>query len=183
MRKLAQVLGVEAMSLYNHIENKEDLLDGMIDFVVSEFALPKQNKPWRSALRQSVISAHDVLLQHPWAALLLLSRINTGEAMMTYCDACFGCLFRAGFSAPLTDHGWNAVHNHLYGFTLTEINSAVDPKDYAEAAAQYLPLAPIERYPHVRAMMEVIIDGSHTGVNDFTFGLDLILDGLENKLN
>lgn len=181
MRKLAQALGVEAMSLYNHIDNKEDLLDGMVDNVVAQFALPDESQHWKIALRTSVISTHDVLLAHPWVTLLLLSRIMTGEAMLSYSNAHFGCLLNAGFSHPLTDHGWNAINNHLYGFTLGEINSPVQPEDYAKAAVQYLPMIPEERYPHIRSMMQVIIDGEHSGVNDFEFGLDLILNGLEER--
>lgn len=181
MRNLAQALNVEAMSLYNHIDNKEDLLDGMVDNVIAKFELPEIGKNWKSSLRACVISTHDVLLQHPWVTLLLLSRISTGEAMMTYSNACFGCLFDAGFNHALTDHGWNAINNHLYGFTLGEINSPVKPEDYSKVAEQYLPMVPEARYPHIRSMMQVIIDGKHSGVNDFEFGLDLILDGLDEK--
>jgi len=181
MRKLAKALNVEAMSLYNHVDNKDDLLDGMLDSVISEFKLPNETIPWREALRQSLISTHDVLLQHRWAALQLLSRISAGEAMMTYSNACYGCLYNAGFSHALTDHGWNALNNHLYGFTLSEINAVANPKDYAKTAEKYLPMVPKERYPYIRSMMEVIIEGSHSGINDFHFGLDLILDGLEKK--
>jgi len=102
--------------------------------------------------------------------------------MMTYSNACFGCLFRAGFSHELTDHGWNAINNHLYGFTLTELNSPVNSEDYAHIAEQYLPMVPEDKYPHIRSMMDVIIAGKHSGVNDFEFGLDLILEGLESRL-
>lgn len=182
MRKLAQALKVEAMSLYNHIDNKEDLLDAMVDDVAAHFEMPDTDKQWKSTLRASVISTHDVLLQHPWVTHLLLTRITTGDAMMGYTNACFGCFLNAGFSHPLTDHGWNALNNHLYGFTLTEINSPIKPKDYSKAAQQYLPMVSEEHYPHIRSMMKVIISGEHSGVNDFEFGLDLILDGLEKKL-
>lgn len=181
MRKLAKALNVEAMSLYNHVDNKEDLLDGMVDSVVREFELPAMDVSWRAALRKSVVSTHGVLLRHPWVALLLLSRVSLDEGMMTYSNACYGCLFDAGFSHAMVDHGWNAINNHLYGFTLTEINSPVDPQHYSNTAAHYLPMVPKERYPHIRSMMEVIINGTHSGVNDFEFGLDLILDGLESK--
>lgn len=182
MRKLAQALKVEAMSLYNHVKNKDDLLDAMVDKMVIQFELPDEQEHWKSALRSSVITTHKVLLKHPWVVLLLLSRVNTGAVMMSYSNACYGCLFRAGFSHALTDHGWNALHNHLYGFTLSEINSPLNPKDYSVAAKKYLPMVPEDQYPHVHSMMLVIIDGTHNGVNDFSFGLDIILDGLENKL-
>jgi len=171
------------MSLYNHVKNKDDLLDGMADTVVSKFALPQRDVHWREALRASLISTHEVLLRHPWAAQLLLSRIMTGEGMMTYSNACYGSLMQAGFSHALTDHGWNALNNHLYGFTLSQLNAPVNPNEFAQSAEHYLPLVPQELYPHIRSMMQVIIDGTHSGINDFEFGLDLILDGLERKLN
>lgn len=182
MRKLAHALNVEAMSLYNHIDNKEDLFDSLVDWVVSQFQLPDENKHWKESLRRSVISSHDVLLKHPWATLLLLSRINTGDSIMAYSNACFGSLLNAGFSHALTDHGWNALNNHLYGFTLTEINLPINPDDYSKAAEEYLPMVPVERYPHIHSMMQIIIKGEHSGVNDFNFGLDLILNGLEGIL-
>jgi len=182
MRSLAKALRVEAMSLYNHVESKDDLLDGMVELVVEKFSLPDASLPWNVAMRQSVISTHAVLLAHPWSASLLISRINTGSAMMRYSDACFGCLVEAGFSFPMADHAWNAIGNHLYGYTLCIVSAPVSSKDYAAAAEQYLPLVPSDEYPYVHGMMRVIISGEHSGVNDFSFGLDLILQGLEAKL-
>jgi len=182
MRTVAKALNVEAMSLYNHVKNKEDLLLGMVDRVVCEFELPKTNTHWKSAMRASVISTHEVLLANPWAAGLLISKVLTEDGMMRYSNACFGCLVEAGFSYAMADHAWNALNNHLYGFTLTAVNSPVDPADYAASAAEYEPLISEADYPYIRSMMRVIIDGEHSGVNDFTFGLDLILNGLEDKL-
>ena len=183
MRKLAQLLGVEAMSLYNHVANKEDVLSGMVDLVAAEIALPVIDSgwgpDWRAVMRARATSAHAVLVRHPWAALLIVSRINAGPAMLSYIDATLGCLRQAGFSDQQADHAWNAIDSYIYGFTLQELHFPLEPADYAAAASHFLPMLPAERYPHMRALTEQVIDGSYDGLHEFTFGLDLILDGLE----
>jgi len=180
MRKLATALNVEAMSLYNHVAGKEDVVDGMIDLVVAKFELPAIGGDWTAAMRVRAISAHKVLLAHPWAASLLMSRVTVGPAMLAWTNATVGCLREAGFSYPMADHAWNAIDNHIFGFTLQRVSAPVGPADYAAAAEQYLPMIPASQYPYLNAMASMIIDGSHSGVNDFEFGLDLILDGLGN---
>jgi AcrR family transcriptional regulator len=180
MRKLAQKLGVEAMSLYNHISNKDDVLDGITDLVVGEIFVPTIGGDWKTAMRERATSAHEVLLRHPWASLLIASRVNIGPAMLRYVDATVGCLIEAGFSYELADRAWNAIDSHIYGFTLQELNFPFDPEEYASAAKQFLPMLPIERYPYMNALAQTVIDGTHHGVHDFEFGLDLVLDGLEN---
>ena len=182
MRKLAEVLGVEAMSLYNHVTNKDDLLDGMVDAVIAEIALPEIGGDWKAALRKRAASAHQMLTRHPWASMLVISRMNVGPAMLRYVDATVGCLTTAGFSIAQADHAWNAMDCHIYGFTLLKANFPVEPAEYASAAARFLPMLPADRYPHMRAMTQEVAAGRHSGVNDFFFGLDLILDGLERML-
>lgn len=179
MRKLAEVLGVEAMSLYNHVANKDDLLDGMVDAVIAEVALPQIGGDWKAELRKRAVSAHEMLTRHPWASMLVISRMNTGPAMLRYVEATIGCLREARFSIAQTDHAWNALDCHIYGFTLLKANFPIDPEEYASAAARYLPRLPAETYPHMHAMTVEVAEGRHSGVNDFSFGLDLILDGLE----
>jgi len=182
MRRLALELEVEAMSLYNHVKNKEEILDGIVDLVAAEFELPDTTAHWKPAMRARCISAHQVLLKHPWAALMMFSRVNTGPALMTWANATLGCLMNAGFNCEMTDHASNALDNHLYGFTLQRVNSPIDPDEYASAAEHYLPVIKKELYPHLHAMATSISDGSHNGINDFNFGLDLLLDGLERVL-
>jgi AcrR family transcriptional regulator len=182
MRRLAQTLGVEAMSLYNHVRNKDDLLDGIADLVVGEMTPPAAGGDWKAALRARSVSAHEVLLRHPWATGLIGSRINVGPAMLRYIDATVGCLRAAGFSLPQADRAWNALDSHLYGFTLQELHFPLAPSEYASAAQQFLPRIPAEEYPHMNALSRLVIDGKHTGIADFGFGLDLILDGLERLL-
>ncbi len=183
MRKLAETLGIEAMSLYNHLKNKDDLLDGMVDAVVAEIKLPIANIEWKSAMRQRAISAHSMLLRHPWASMLIVSRINIGPAMLSYGDATLGCLRAAGFSYALADHAINAMDSHIYGFTLLQSNFPIEEKEYVQAAEQFLPMLPASTYPHVHGLAEEVISGRYSGVNAFTFGLDLILDGLERLAN
>ncbi|MET0387283.1 MAG: TetR/AcrR family transcriptional regulator [Polyangiales bacterium] len=179
MRRLGQELGVEAMSLYKHIANKEDLLDGIVDHVAGEIALPPIGGDWKQAMRRRATSAHRVLLRHPWATLLFVSRPNVGPAMLRYIDATLGCLHAAGFSYPLADHAWNAIDSHVYGSTLLELNFPFRPDEYASAAAHFLPMLPPEQYPHMRALSQLVIAGEHDGRHDFELGITLILDGLE----
>lgn len=179
MRKLGEVLGVEAMSLYKHVANKDEILDGIVDLVATEMELPRLNGKWKAEMRRRAISAHEVLLRHPWATLLIVSRVSAGPAMLRYVDATIGCLRGAGFSYAAADHAWNALDNFVYGFTLHKLKFPLQPEEYAAAAAAYLPHLPVEQFPHLHGMSRQIIDGLHDGVNRLEFGLDLLLDGLE----
>ncbi|MDC0716817.1 TetR/AcrR family transcriptional regulator [Nannocystis bainbridge] len=182
MRRLAQALGVEAMSLYNHVKSKEDVLDAMVDLVIGEIEAPAIGGDWKAALRRRAVSAHAVLMRHRWAPQLVVSTLNIGPAMRRYVDATLGCLHAAGFSYAEADHAWNALDSHIYGFTLQALNFPLEPSQYAGAAAQFLHLIPPEQFPHMHALSLLVIDGEHDGLQDFTFGLDLLLDGLERLL-
>lgn len=179
MRKLAQALGVEAMSLYNHVANKEELLNGIVDIVVGEIEVPAVGADWKAAMRQRATSAHEVLLRHPWAPMLIVARVNVGPAMLRYIDATIGCLREAGFSYAMADRAWNAIDSHIYGFTLQELNFPFDPSEYARAAKEFLPLIPADQYPYMNGLAQQVIDGRHSGVQDFAFGLELIIESLE----
>jgi AcrR family transcriptional regulator len=179
MRRLGQELGVEAMSLYNHIKNKDDLLDAMVEIVVADIEAPKVGGDWREAMRRRANSAHDALLAHPWATMLLVSRANVGPRMLRYVEATVGCLVEAGFSYVLADRAWNAIDSHVYGFTLQELNFPFDPSEYGEVAKQFLPMLPADEFPHMRALSELVIEGKHDGLQDFSFGLEILLVGLE----
>ncbi len=179
MRRLAQELGVQAMSIYNHVTNKDDILDGIVDLVISEIELPNPTIEWKTAMRQRSVSAHAVLLRHPWATMPIVSRVNVGQAMLRYIDTTLGCLHAAGFSLEMADHAWNAIDSHIYGFTLQELNFPFEPSEYSEAAKQGLPLIPAEQYPHMNQLTHDVIEGRYDGLHDFEFGLDLILNGLD----
>jgi AcrR family transcriptional regulator len=179
MRKLAQELGVKAMSLYNHVTNKDDILDGIIDMVISEIELPDLTIDWKIAMRRRSISAHAVLLSHPWATMAIVSRLNAGPAMLRYVDATLGCLREAGFSFEMADHAWNVIDSHIYGFTLQELNFPLEATEYSEVAEDNLSLIPSDQYPYLNQLTHSVIDGRYDGLHDFEFGLDLILNGLD----
>ncbi|MGB3136116.1 MAG: TetR/AcrR family transcriptional regulator [Nodosilinea sp.] len=182
MRKLAQALDVKAMSLYNHVASRDDLIDGIVERVVSEIEVPKLGADWKTAMRRRAVSAHGVLLRHPWATMLLVSRVNAGPAMLRYVDSTLGCLKEAGFSFEMADHVWNAIDSHIYGFTLQELNFPFAAADYSDVAAGFLPQIPVEQYPYMNKLTQHVIQGDYDGLHDFEFGLDLILDGLDRLL-
>ena len=179
MRKLAQALGVKAMSLYNHVANKDDIIDALVDTVVSEIELPRLDMDWKAAMRRRATSAHAVLLRHPWAALALMSRVNVGPAMLRYIDATLGCLVEAGFCYEMADHVWNAIDSHIYGFTLQKLTFPLEADHYSDAAASFVPNIPADRYPYMNQLTHLVIHGQYDGLHDFEFGLDLILNGLD----
>lgn len=179
MRRLAQKLGVKAMSLYNHVANKDDILDGIVDLVVSEIEIPSLRDDWKVAMRRRAASAHQVLLRHPWSTIPLVSRVNGGPAMLRYVDATIGCLRKAGFSLEIADRAWNAMDSHIYGFTLQELNFPFEVPEYQQAAKEFLPRIPAHEYPYFSQLAQLIGQGGYNGVHDFDFGLDLTLDGLE----
>ncbi len=183
MRKLATTLKVEAMSLYNHIANKDELLDGMVDAVIGEITLPTRGGDWKAAMRARATSALAVMTAHPWAPMLVVSRISVGPNMLGYIEATLATLREAGLSWFETDRAWNTMDNYIYGFTLQQQNFPVNPDEYASAAASYLPMLPADVYPYMHQMTALVADGSHDGTLDFGFGLELILDGLERLRN
>ena len=178
MRRLGQALGVEAMSLYKHVANKDDLLAGIVDIVAAEIERPAIGGDWQRSMRRRAVSAHEVLLRHPWATMLIVSRANVGPAMLGYVDATIGCLKEAGFSYAMADHAWNAIDSHVYGFTLQKLNFPFEPSEYAAMAKAFLPMIPAVQFPYLNGMSQQVIDGQHNGLHDFEFGLDLIVDGL-----
>jgi AcrR family transcriptional regulator len=179
MRRLGQELGVEAMSLYNHVANKDDLLEGIADTITAEFDVPSLEVDWRATLRQSAISAHEVLRRHPWASSLIESRPTIGPARMRYLDAVVGVLCGAGFSTLLTSQAIMALDSHTYGFTLQEQSWSFDLDDAAAVAASFARAIPEREYPHLHGMVALAASAPAEFPLDFAFGLDLILDGLE----
>jgi hypothetical protein len=167
------------MSLYNHVTNKDDLIDGIVDMAIGEIDLPDVEQEWKEAMRRRANSAHEVFLSHTWATIPIVSRVNIGPAMLSYVDRTLGCLRRAGFSIETADHAWNVMDSHIYGFTLQKLNFPFDHDEYSEAATAYLSLIPGEKYPHLNELSHYVIDGHYDGVYDFGFGFELILEGLE----
>ncbi len=179
MRKLAQELGVEAMSLYYYVAKKEDLLAGMVDLVVREMELPSMGDDWKAALRKSAISAHDVLVRHPWACGLMMS-VKDGTARLRWMDAVLRCLREAGFSTELTHHAYHALDSHITGFTLWQLSFPFEAEQLADVAATFLRELPVDEYPYLAEHVEWhLTETSDDDEGEFAFGLDLILDGLE----
>jgi len=184
MRRLGQELGVEAMSLYNHVASKEDLLDGMVDLIVSEIDPPAPSGPWKTALRDRILSARRVMLRHQWASAVIASRRSASPVVMTYMDSTAGIMSAGGFSVDLMHHALHALGSRILGFSQELYDDSSDDTDPDEMAAMARQLA--SQFPNVVAIMEQIRhdDASVVGSGcddqvEFEFALDLILDGLE----
>jgi AcrR family transcriptional regulator len=178
MRRLGQALRVEAMSLYKHVANKDDILDRLVDLVEAEIELPSDAKHWAEAVRACAVSAHQVLQRHPWACNLLMTRFRPSR--MRYMNWLLGQLREAGFSPDLAYHGYHVLDGHILGFTLWEAGHAIDPEQLADVAKTYLPRLRLADYPYLAEHVEQhLASAGTTGKSGFEFGLDVILDGLE----
>jgi AcrR family transcriptional regulator len=187
MRKLGQELGVEAMSLYNHVRNKVDMLDGMIDVVFGEIVLPASGTDWRTAMRERAVSARRILLRHPWAIGLMESRATPGPATLRHHDAVLGSLRTAGFSVDMAAHAYSILDGYIYGFTLTELTLPFSGPEgstgVAEVAANILEGFRSGDYPHLAEMaVDRAMKPGYSYGDEFEYGLDLILDGIARRL-
>ncbi len=180
MRSVARRLGVEAMSLYNHVANKEALLDGMVDSVFSEFYTPEPGADWRTELRRRAVTAREALKRHPWAVGLMDSRRNAGYETLLHHDAVIGCLREAGFSLALTGHAFAVLDAHLYGFLVQELSLPFEPgQDLAELGQQVLAALPEGELTYFREFtLEHALRPGYDFGNEFEVGLDLVLDGI-----
>jgi AcrR family transcriptional regulator len=179
MRKLGQALGVEAMSLYNHVANKDDLLDGMVDLVWSEIEITPRGEDWKAVLRAIARSTHDTLLSHRWAAGVSTSRSDAVPGRLRYMESILGAFRTAGFSPELTYHGYHTVDIYVTGFTLWEVGFTVPAGGLADAASRFLSDLPAAEFPHLTEHITQHVEGVEGDEDTFGFGLDLILDGLE----
>lgn len=181
MRNVGRELGVEAMSLYHHVANKDEILDGIVDLVFAEIELPGADDAWRPAMRQRAASARAALRRHPWATPLMQSRTNPGPATLQHHDAVIGALRTGGFSIELTAHAFSLLDAYVYGFALQEAALPFDaPDEVPEVAAEMFALFPSEAYPHLAEFTtEHVLRPGYDYADEFEVGLDLILDGLE----
>lgn len=180
MRGLAQELGVEAMTLYYYVSKKDHIVAGIVDLVVSEIKVPSPRGDWKAALRRSAISAHEVLLRHPWACSLMFPPTEIGPGRLRYMDSILGRLRDSGFSARMTHHAYHAVDSHIMGFTLWEAGYSGDKVKLAEFGATFIRELRVDAYPHLAEHIEQHVTKSRRdGKGGFEFGFDLILDGLE----
>jgi AcrR family transcriptional regulator len=181
MRKLGEAVGVEAMSLYHHVANKDDLLDGMIDVVFGEIEMPSDCGDWMGSMRRRALSARQVLARHGWAIRFMESRTSPGPATLRHHDAVLGCLRNAGFSVRLAAHAFSVLDSYVYGFALQERSLPFDtPQQTAELAQEILARFPVNVYPHLAELTaEHVLQPGYDYGNEFALGLDLILEGLE----
>ena len=187
MRRIGQALGVVPMALYKHVANKDELLDGMIDVLVGEIDPPARDADWKAAIRRRVLSARAMLLRHPWAPVVIESRMRARAgptpAVMAYLDSMIGIFRAGGFSVDLVHHAMHIMGSRLLGFSqeLFEDSSGREPEPDA--------LPPEEmatRYPHVTELAMAVAHDPDSVVGsgcddqfEFEFALDLTLDGLE----
>ena len=180
MRKLGQALGFEAMSLYNHVANKDDVLDGILDLVLDETEPPSPAGAWHTAIRSSAISVHEGLTRHPWACPLLMSPGHIRPARLQYMDSLLGRLREAGFSADATYHAYHVLDAHIFGFSLWQANHSYNAVRISNMVAAFDRMIPVDVYPYLHEHGEQhFTEGPLHEVSAFELGLDLILDGLE----
>lgn len=184
MRRLATEFGVVPMALYKHVANKDDMLDGMVDVVFAEIALPQPDEDWKSAMRRRAVSARRVLGRHRWAIGLTESRMKPGPTNLRHHDSVIGCLRAAGFPIEMSIHAYSTLDSYIYGFALQEQQLPFEGSgDAGEVAERILEQFPAGEYPHLAETVGEVVDKSGWKYADeFEFGLDLILDGLERHL-
>ena len=183
MRRLAKDLGVEAMSLYNHVADKDEILVGMIELVASEVEDPTTagGLDWKAAIRRSAISTHDAFIRHRWSCPLMMKTAAMIPSRMRWMEALLGTLRGAGFSANLTHHAYHALDSHITGFTLWQVSFPFQTREeLVDMAADFMKAIPVDKYPYViEHAQEHLQEPDPDEPNEFDFGLDLILDGLE----
>jgi len=186
MRRLGQEVGVEAMSLYNHVRNKDELLNGMVDIVFSEIDLPAAGEDWPTAMRRRAISARHALKRHPWAIGLMESRAQPGPATLRHHDSVLRNLRLGGMSIEMAAHAYSLLDSYIYGFTLNEQSLPFDssPAKVAEVAGNIMREMPAGEYPYLTEMaVEHTMKPGYDYGDEFEFGLKMIIDGLQTQGN
>lgn len=185
MRKLADRIGVEAMSIYYHVPNKEAILTGLVDLVFAEIDLPTTQHGWRTAMHARAVSARNVLVRHRWAIGLMDSRRDPGLATLRHHDAVIGVLRAGGFSIAGAAHAFSALDSYIYGFVLQELSLPFDSsEELTEVAEAIVSDMPVGEFPHLTEMAigHAMLPGYNYS-NEFEIGLELILDSLEHRLS
>jgi AcrR family transcriptional regulator len=181
MRKLAEELDVAPMALYRHVASKDDLVDGMVDVVYGEIELPAAGADWKIAMRERAISLRDGLARHRWAIGLMESRRNPGPATLRHHDAVLGNLRAGGFDIVMAAHAYSVLDGYIYGFALTKMSLPFETtEEVAEVAESMLQPFPQNAYPNlVEILTEHVMKPGYDYADEFEYGLDLILDGLQ----
>lgn len=183
MRNLATKLNVKAMSLYNHIKNKDHLIDLLLDDVISQITLPKKNGNWQDEMIKRAVSSHEVFLENPWSLMPFLSRINSGPSMLLFIEHSLSCLNEAGFTLPEADRILNYFDSYIYGFTLIKLKFPIKEENYLSTTEEMLPILDAKDYPAINKLSHLLLQGEYDGKQDFVSGFRAILIGLEMKLN
>ena len=181
MRTLAELLDVAPMALYRYVANKDDLVDAMVDVVFGEIGVPAGGGDWKTSMRHRAIAVRDALARHRWAVGLMESRRSPGPANLRHHDAVIGRLRAAGFDIAMTAHAYSLLDSYIYGFAMTKLNlpfqSSEEVGDVAEAMLQPFP---VNEYPNlVEFLSEHVMKPGYDYGDEFEYGLDVILDGLE----
>jgi AcrR family transcriptional regulator len=190
MRALGHELGVEAMSLYNHVENKADILAGIVDVVCEEIVaavneIPQPDDPaeWKSVVRARILRARAVHLQHRWAPALIETLADIPPVLLAYYEQLLATMRDGGFSLDLGHHAMHALGSRALGFAqelFVQADHDIDPDVMAVMLKQMA-----GRYPHMADLMKIVVHDPEStlgGCDDqfeFEFGLDVILDGLD----
>ncbi len=180
MRRLGGKLGVEAMALYKHVANKDEILDGIVELVVGEIEIPAPGSEWRTAMRRRAVSARRVLKRHPWAIGLMESRGRAGPATLRYLDAVIATLRDGGFSVKMAAHAFWLLDSYVYGHVIQEISLPIDTSEQmAPSAGEILDQADMGDYPHLAEVAAEATTSGYDIESEFEFGLDLVLDALD----
>lgn len=182
IRKLSTSLDVKPMTIYHYVQNKEAIIDGMVDMVFSEIDLPQMDINWKNAIRQRSASAREVLARHPWAIMLMDSRRTPGMATLRQYDAVIGCLREGGLSVKMTAHAYAVIDAFIYGFVIQEASlPATSGNEMAELAESIMETTAMSEYPYLMEFTnQHVLQPDYDFGNEFEFGLNLILEGLEN---
>jgi len=180
MRGLGAELGVEAMSLYKHVANKDEILDGIVEHILGEIEIPVPNSDWRDAMRRRATSAREVLLRHSWAIGLLESRGMNGPAVMRYTNAVLGTLRAAGFPLDAAAHAYWLLDGFVYGQVIQETNVTAPASSTSPNSTTAEPDEPaMDDYPHLMEMVAHAANATFSFDQEFEYGLNLILDALQ----
>lgn len=180
MTAIGDRLGAQAMSLYRHVRNKDEILDGIVDLVFVEIDMPGAAVGWKVAMRQRAISTRAVLLRHPWAIAVIESRLQPGPANLHHRDDVLGHLRGAGFSSATATHAYNLLDSYIYGFVIQEESLPFDsPEELAALGEALLANIPADEFPNLSWVTRELMAAGFEYAGEFEFGLDLILDSIE----
>ncbi|HST85635.1 MAG TPA: TetR/AcrR family transcriptional regulator [Kineosporiaceae bacterium] len=180
MRRLARELGVEAASLYHHVNGKDQILDGLVDLVAAEIEPPKPSADWRESVSQRARHTRTTLLRHPWAVSLMASRTSPGPATLRLLETGIRCLREGGFSIPMAAHAVSTLDSYVHGFVLQEVNLPFrNESELAAMTTAIMKTFPAAEFPYLFEMtIEHVLQPGYAYGNEFDYGLTVVLNGV-----